>query len=153
MISRSLYLPIDAPPERIWPWMHRVTEWPRWVPTILAVEPEGDPALRVGTRYLVRQPKLDAVTYVVTQVDEGRGFTWETRAPGSRIVAEHRLTPEAEGRTGLLLRVSFHGIVGVPLGLIFSPLTRRYLGLEAEAFRSVSTAGGPADGAAVGAAR
>lgn len=49
--------------------------------------------------------------------------------------ADHIVCPIGEGMCKVVLRVTYFGPVGWLIGLIYGPLTRRYLALEAACLR------------------
>src|SRR5687767_2519818 len=86
---------IDAPAERVWAILSDVERWSSWTASITSVELDG--ALAVGAKAKVRQPKLPATTWTVTEVVPGRSFTWRATSPGSRATGAHVVTPTGDG--------------------------------------------------------
>ncbi len=86
-----------ASPEQLWALVGSPERWGEWLPTFESVRRVGGPAVTdLGSRFEVRQPRLARAIYEVTAWDPGRGFTWESRMPGVRTIAEHRVNREAE---------------------------------------------------------
>ena len=79
----------------------------------------------------IRQPKLPKALWEVARVDPGRSWTWESRAPGIRTVAEHVLEPIDGGRTRVRQAIEQHGPLGAIFGRLYARLTRQYLATEA----------------------
>ena len=129
---------INTPPELVWEIMRDVQRWSEWTPTVTSVRLLDPGPLRVGTRVVVRQPKLPPAKWRVTELDElHRSFTWVSLGPGVRVIARHSVETLAEGsRATLSLRYS-----GLLAGL-FAYLTRglndRYLELEAHGLKELS---------------
>jgi uncharacterized protein YndB with AHSA1/START domain len=73
---------IQAPPRLVWAILCDIECWSAWTPTVTSVRllDPGPPA--VGTRALVRQPNLLPAQWQITELEDGRSFTWITRAPG-----------------------------------------------------------------------
>lgn len=141
-METSTTVEIDAPPERVWDVLADVERWPEWSETVDAVVRLGGDGLGVGSRVRIEQPKLPPAEYVVTACEPGREFTWETRSPGVRVTAWHRVTPRGDGGSSVWLAVRQSGPVGAVMGrLFFKGLTERYLALEAAGLKARSELG------------
>ena len=79
----------------------------------------------------VRQPKLPPALWEVTEVVDGRSFTWEARGPGMRTIARHQVVPDATG-SEVTLSIEQTGPMGAVAALVWRRLTQRYIELEAE---------------------
>ena len=126
---------IAAPPERVWDVMRDVERWPAWTATVTSVRLLDAGPLRVGSRARVRQPRLPASAYVVTELVPGRSFTWVARTAGVRTTARHDVTPHGGG-TRVRLSVTQQGWLGVVVGRAYRGLTDRYLQQEAAGLRA-----------------
>ena len=84
---------IDSPTQPIAEVLFDVARWPEWTPTIDAVERLDEGPFRVGSRAKVRQPRLPRAEWQVTEVVDGRSFTWEATGPGLRTIARHEVVP------------------------------------------------------------
>lgn len=93
-----------------------------------------DGPLRLGARARVEQPRLRPAVYTVTELVEGRSFTWQMRALGVTGTATHEVTPTAEGAE-VRLAVTFSGPLGGLVGRLAGPLTRNYLRQEARGLK------------------
>lgn len=130
MTEFSIDVEIAAPPARVWAVMRDIERWHEWTSTITSITPLQPGPLTSGLRARIRQPKLLPAVWTVTAVDEGRGFTWETRYPGMVIVGDHRVEPAGVGSRAILtLRVG--GLVGPLIALFTRRLSNRYLAIEA----------------------
>ena len=49
---------IDAPPERVWQVMTDTDRWNEWTASVDSVKRLGDAPFAVGSKVLIRQPKL-----------------------------------------------------------------------------------------------
>jgi carbon monoxide dehydrogenase subunit G len=131
---------VAAPPERVWEVLTEVERWPERIPTVDSVERLDDGPLRVGSRTRMQQPRLPEAVWTVTDVDEGRSFTWESRSRGVAISAGHVVEPHGT-TTRLTLSVSLSGPLA-PVGwLMTRGLTRRYVETEAASIKRVAEAG------------
>ena len=129
---------IDAPPEVVWTLMRDVEHWPEWTPSVTTVRLLDRAPLAVGSRALIRQPQLAPARWRVTELDErGRVFTWESRAPGLRVIGRHRVEAFGAGsRATLSLR--FTGLLGGLFGRMLGGLNDRYLAMEANGLKQRS---------------
>lgn len=130
----STTIDIEAVPDRVWTVVCDVERWPEWTPSVTHIERLDAGPLAVGSRARVRQPRLAPAVWEVTALDEGRSFTWVTRAPGVLVSAYHGVAPRADGaRATLTLEMS--GPFGSLLAWLLRGLNRRYLGLEAQGLK------------------
>ena len=125
---------IQAPANRVWTTLRDIEHWSEWTPTIISIRQLDPGPITVGARAIVRQPKLLPARWQVTEVLEGRGFTWITLGPGIHVAARHSVEGAAN-RSQVTLSLDFSG----PLGPFFARLTRglneRYLDLEARGLK------------------
>jgi hypothetical protein len=133
---------ISAPPERVWAVMRDVERWHEWTATVRSIErlDSGAP-LGVGNRVRVRQPRLPPAIWRVTDLIDGRGFTWVTSGAGVRVTARHSVEP-SPGGTRARLSVEFSGPFGPLAGRLTRGLNERYLGIEAAGLKRRSEAAG-----------
>jgi uncharacterized membrane protein len=122
---------INAPTETVWEVLFDVARWPEWTPTVDSVERLDDGPFQVGSRAELRQPKLPRAVWEVTEVVDGRSFTWEATGPGMRTIGRHEVVPDGDGS---LVRLSIEqtGPMGAVAGFVWRRLTQRYVELEAE---------------------
>jgi carbon monoxide dehydrogenase subunit G len=130
----SVSVQVDAPPEQVWPVMSDVERWHEWTPTIISVRRTNAGPFRIGARAHIRQPKLPPADWVVTALEEGRSFDWESRAPGVRVLGRHRVDPAGSG-SRVTLSIQYSGPVGNLLGRLIGGLSRRYIALEADGLK------------------
>lgn len=128
MASFSATEVIAATPEQAWAVLADVVHWPRWLPTMAEVHPLDAPALALGSRYRITQPKLRPAVWTVTALDEPRRFTWVTASRGLRVTAHHRLEPMGENGSRLSLEIVFEGWLAPVAALRrrFDAATRRH---------------------------
>ena len=98
MMKFSTTTEIAAPAERVWQVMSDTDHWHEWTPSITGVKRLGGRPLAVGTRALVRQPKLLPALMRVIEIQPGSHFTWVGVGPGFRVVADHVVEPTVAGR-------------------------------------------------------
>ena len=121
---------IDAETQPVWEVLHDVARWPDWLPTVDSVERLDDGPLEVGSRAKVRQPKLPQAEWQVSEVVEGRSFTWEASGPGMRTIGRHEVVPDGTG-SKVTLSIEQTGLMGAVAALVWRKLTQRYIETEA----------------------
>jgi uncharacterized membrane protein len=130
MPSYDAATPIAASRDSVWRVLADVVAWPEWLPTVTSVQPLDGNQLSVGFRYVVRQPKLRPATWIVTELEQPLRFVWQARSPGLLMVAEHTVQEGSPGTSDVILRFSFAGLLGAPMGRLFRSLTQQYLAQE-----------------------
>jgi hypothetical protein len=125
---------IDVPPAAVWGVIREVERWPEWTPSVTTVRRLDAGPLSVGSRVRLRQPRLPRADWRVTELEDGRGFTWVTRGAGVRVTARHwvEATP---GGSRATLSVAFAGLFGGFVGRLTRNLNECYLRLEAEGLK------------------
>jgi uncharacterized membrane protein len=132
---------IHAPPALVWEIMRDVQRWPEWTPTVSSIRLLDPGPLRVGTRAVVRQPKLPPAKWRVTELDEmGRCFTWVSSVPGVRVIARHSVEVRAAGSCATL-SLRFAGVLAGLFAYLTRRLNDRYLALEANGLKERSESG------------
>jgi len=125
---------IAAPPGPVWTVMSDIERWHEWTPSIRSIRRTNAGPFRIGARARVCQPRLPPADWMVTALDDGRAFTWESRAPGIRVVARHLVEPSAEG-SRVTLSIQYSGIIGNLFGRLTAGINRRYIALEADGLK------------------
>ncbi|WDZ86525.1 SRPBCC family protein [Micromonospora cathayae] len=118
-----------------------VAGWPRWNASVAWLERPGTGPLTVGETIRLKQHRLPANTWTVTQVD-GSGFTWTATSTGVRTTGDHRVRPAGAGRVEVSLALTMDGPMARFTTLLGARLIRRYLDLEAEGLRRETDRGG-----------
>ena len=134
----SITVEIAAPPPLVWSVMEDVERWPEWTASISRVRMLSAGPLQVGSRVKIHQPKLPAAVWQVTELDPGAGFTWVSRAPGTRVTARHMAEATAIG-TEVTLSITYEGWLGVRLARWIGNLNERYLAMEAAGLEACCT--------------
>jgi uncharacterized membrane protein len=119
---------IDASPEKVFAVLCDVERWPEWTPTMTSVQLLDQGPFAVGSSAHIRQPKLRATVWKVTEL-QTQNFTWVTHAPGLRMKAGHAV----EGRgTGSRVELSFEisGFMGPLISRLYGGLIQEYVTTE-----------------------
>ena len=127
---------VGAPPARVWQVMRDVERWPDWTASVRSIRLLDQP-LKVGARAVIRQPKFPPAMWRITDLDEGRSFTWVSTAPGIRVTARHSVEPDGDG-TRATLSLTYSGIFGRLLANMTRGITSRYLAMEAAGLKARS---------------
>jgi uncharacterized membrane protein len=135
---------IHAPAAVVWRVLRDVEQWPQWTASVASATVEQGRALDVGTLVRLKQPRLSAMRWTVTEAIPGRRFTWSTRSPGLTAVASHELLATSAGATTVVLEVTQTGARAGLVGRLSSRRTRHYLDLEAEGLKAAAEAAVPA---------
>jgi uncharacterized membrane protein len=135
MIKYSTSITINADQEATWKVLSDVAHWPEWTPTVTKVEVLDQSKPRLDNRYKVYQPKLQPVTWTVTEFASPSGFTWESRMPGVLMIAEHVVKPIGAEQTETTLTFSFQGLLGAIVGRIYGRISKAYIDTEAQSLK------------------
>ncbi len=128
---------IDAPVDVLWSLTADVQRWPDLTPTMTRVTRLDDGPLRVGSRARIKQPGQAEAVWTVTELTEGRGFSWQTRLLGLTMIGSHRLAPVGDGCRNTL-GIEVHGRGAGMFWLVFGALMRRAVRTENRGFRDAA---------------
>lgn len=128
---------IDAAPERVWAVYTDLARWPDWTASVTAVTLLDPGPPHLSQRVRIKQPKLPPVVWTITELDEGRSWTWESTGPLVRTVATHTVEPHERG-TLMIATLEQGGPLGKLIGKVAAGLTDRYLVMEAEGVKAAS---------------
>lgn len=121
---------IAAAPDRVWDVLVDVESWSTWTDSIDSVRPLDGGPMADGSRFEVKQPRLPKAVWVVTELVDGRSFSWSARGPGLVSFADHRVEP-SDGGSRVTLLFSQEGPLSGPVGVAFGGMVRRYVRMEA----------------------
>ena len=133
----STTVDIAASPARVWAVMCAIERWHEWTASIRSVERLDAGPIGPRSRARVRQPRLPAAVWEVTDWNEGKGFTWVSRAPGVRVTGDHQVTPNQAGARATL-SICYEGPLAPILVWLTGGLNDRYLALEAAGLKKRS---------------
>ncbi|MGE7433344.1 SRPBCC family protein [Kitasatospora sp. NPDC001175] len=130
-VSHAVTVEVAASPARVWQVLADVERWPSWTATVSEVRRLEEGPFGVGSTVRIRQPRLRPAVWQVTVYEVGRCFVWQSGAPGVLTVAEHRIDPRTAGGADVTLTLGQFGPAAPVIGVVYGPLTRRYLAIEA----------------------
>lgn len=139
---------INAPATSVWTVFTDVERWSSWTSSVSSVEPLDGAGIEVGHRFRIRQPRLPALVWEVTDVDAPHSWTWVVKSPGATTIATHGVSPVSDVESDVAQVIEYRGPLGLVGGLVTRRLTRRYLtmegaGLKAATEHKVSVAAQP----------
>lgn len=130
---------VDAAVDEVYQLFTDVERWPEMTASIRAVRRLDSGPLRVGSEAIVRQPRLPAARWQVTELEPGRVFTWETAGPGVTTAGVHVVEPDGQ-RAVITLTLLQHGPLAWLADAATGRVARRYLSMELEGFRRTAEA-------------
>jgi uncharacterized membrane protein len=132
--SVSVTVSIDAPPEKVFAVLRDVERWPEWTSTMISVQRVESGPFAVGSTAHVRQPKLRPAVWRVTELEDGRNFTWATRSPGLCMSAGHLIEPQGPG-SRVTLSFELSGFAAPVISLLYRSLIERYITTESQGLK------------------
>lgn len=131
----SIITDIAAPPEEVWAVIGDVERWPEWTPSVRSIKRYDTGPLAVGSRARIEQPKLRPADWQVTRLEPGRGFDWETRAPGLTVTGCHWIVPTRAG-SQVTISIRLTGMLAPIVAWLARKLNASYLDLEAKGLKA-----------------
>jgi uncharacterized protein YndB with AHSA1/START domain len=135
-MSYETSIQIDAVPDRVWATLTDLERWPEWTASMQKIERRGDGDLAVGARVRIKQPRVPAITWRVTDLEPGRSFSWTAHSPGVTTLAEHRLTATGPATVAVHLAIRRSGPLAGLVDRLSARLTRRYVEMEAHGLKA-----------------
>lgn len=115
--------------------------WPQWTASVTEVQCLDVGELRVGARARVKQPRLPASEWTVTELVPNRMFSWETGGGGLLTRGRHIVEPQAGG-CQVVAVLEQRGLLAPVVGALTWRLTKRYLHMELAGLRRRCESGG-----------
>ena len=106
----SRAIDIAAPPATVWDVMADVERWREWTASVTSIRRMDTGPLRVGSRAWIRQSRFPPALWTVTDLNDGRSFTWKSGASGMYVFAHHSVTPVAHGAHAVL-SLRYEGLI------------------------------------------
>lgn len=128
---------IAAAGEDVWAVLVDVERWPEWTDSMSEVRLLDATTLDVGTRVRIKQPRLPATVWEVTEFEPLRAFVWRAATPGVTSVAHHRLAPSGPelGHVTAAVGLARSGPLAPVVDFLFRRVTEKYVRMEAEGLK------------------
>lgn len=129
---------VEAEAAHVFAVMTDMERWQEWTPTVRRVEPLTPDALplKIGSRIRIVQPKVPPAEWIVTLLENDRGFQIRSRSPGAVVTADHWIEPLGDGtRSRVTLSVTFDGWLGSIIGRLMKGLNERYVTQESDGLK------------------
>ncbi len=130
MIEYRSQSTIAAPVSHAWPILADVENWPRWAESFASIVRLDDAPLDAGARVRIKQPKLPAGNWTITDWRPKENFSWVSRGPGIVTTGDHTLVRDGESCV-FRQQLAFEGMAGAIAARIWRRLITRYMELEA----------------------
>jgi hypothetical protein len=138
---------VPAAIENAWRVLTDTERWPALISTYESVRRTEPGPLAVGSGAEIKQKGFRAATWRVTELTDGRSFTWENSQAGVRTVGSHTVTAEPDGRVRITLALDQNGWLAGAVNLTMGGKVRSYVDTEADALAAAAVGAG-ASGAA-----
>ncbi len=125
---------IAAPPELVWSTLMDVEKWPTWSSSMTWLRPVEDGPLEVGSEVHIKQPRIRAASWTITQLEPVRSFSWATEG-GVRMEADHEITPVPAG-SQVTLRLTQTGFLAKLTGLLGGAAIRTAVQTEGDGLKA-----------------
>jgi hypothetical protein len=122
---------IEADQQRVWEVLSDCEAWPRRIETVDVAQLLTPAPVAIGSRILLKQPKLPDSTFDITIWDAPSYFEMRQKSGGMTTVAGHRVEVLEEGRSRLTLSLDMRGLL-IPVAAMFRGITSRYMASEAQ---------------------
>ena len=126
---------IEATPDKVWATLADVDRWPEWTASMAHVERLNGEPLALGAMVRVKQPRMPALVWTVTELEPGQSFSWQRDSTGVTTVGSHVVKATANNRVAVTLGIHQSGALALIIGLLTSKTTRRYVKMEAEGLK------------------
>ncbi|WP_040754191.1 SRPBCC family protein [Nocardia transvalensis] len=126
---------IAAPSHQVWKVISDVEHWPEWTPTMSEIRRLEPGELRLGSKAEIRQPNQPRRVWVVTELENGSSFTWETHGKAFGFYAEHTVHPSHDG-TEVVLEFGITGPTAPVVSLLARRKVQAMVDTEADSLKS-----------------
>jgi uncharacterized membrane protein len=144
-VQYTTAIDIAAPTEQIWSVLVNVERMPEWTASMSHVQRLDAGPFGVGSRVRIKQPRLPAATWQVTELTPLQSFSWTASSGGVITTAEHDLAAAIGGNVTVRFILRQTGLIAPLVGLFTAALSRRYVDAELHGLKqqAESHASGP----------
>lgn len=135
MPEEKVSVVVLATADVVWQVLTDVERWPEWTPSVTEAKRLDDGPLRVGSRVVIKQPRMTRMEWEVRSLHPFRSFSWSTTSVGVTTVATHDIEEVGTGTVSVSLAVRHTGPLAPLVRLLTTRMTRRYLSYEAEGLK------------------
>jgi uncharacterized membrane protein len=131
---------IAAPREVVWATLIDVERWHEWTKSVTSIELLTTAPFSASSKLRIKQPRLQALEWNVTEFVPNEAFTWTSTTFGITSVGSHRITAGPHDRVTVTLALRQTGFLASLVGLLTARVTRRYIDMEANGLKARSEA-------------
>lgn len=122
---------IAATPEKVWAALTDVVRWPEWTASVTKVELLGGEHLALESKVRIKQPRMPALVWKITEFDPDHSFSWQNTSTGVTTIGSHLIKASTNNRVVVTFGIRQSGILAPVIGILSSGRTRRYVKMEA----------------------
>lgn len=130
---------INAPRALVWPILADVENWPVWAHSFSSMRRVDQGRLGVGSRVVIKQPKLPAGRWTITEWNREQSFKWMSKRFLFVATGDHVLIDYGE-HCLFMQSLRFQGVVGELAAHSGRALITAYMALEAQGLKRFSEA-------------
>jgi uncharacterized membrane protein len=127
---------IAASRDTVWSTLVDVERWPEWTESVTSIDLLTDRPPGLGSKLRIKQPRLHALVWEMTELVPGEVFTWRSSTLGITSVGTHRITASTGDRVTVTLALHQTGFLAPLVGLLTARVTRRYIDMEARGLKA-----------------
>lgn len=126
---------IRAETKDVWAILVDVERWPEWTRSVERIERLDAGTFGIGSRLRIRQPRVPAAIYTVTDFQPGRSFAWVGESLGIRSTAGHAVEPDRDGTVSVTLSFAQTGWLARLVRSRAEKIATEYLAMEAQGLK------------------
>src|SRR4051794_39984949 len=107
---------INASREYVWNVLTNVERWPEWTASMTNVTLIDCSALAIGSKARIKQPKMPALVWEVTELEPRESFSWQAKSTGVTTLGTHRIAAGPGAGVTVTLGIRQSGALAWPIG-------------------------------------